>query len=81
MRRPSGTSRARTSPARTSPARTSRTRRVVQALAVVLRLGLAATVLVGPLAAFTVAISENGILPKRGAGLVLFVSLQRQSMS
>lgn len=61
--------------------RISKTRRGLQAMAIAVRLGLTAIVLVGPLAAFTVAISENGIMPKRGAGLVLFVSLQRQSMS
>ena len=61
--------------------RISKTRRGLQAMAIAVRLGLAAIVLVGPLAAFTVAISENGIMPKRGAGFVLFVSLQRQSMS
>ena len=33
------------------------------------------------LAAVTVAATENGLMPKHGAGLVLFVSLQRQSMS
>ena len=61
--------------------RISKTRRGLQAMAIAVRLGLAAIVLVGPLAAFTAAISENGMMPKRGAGLVLFVSLQRQSMS
>jgi hypothetical protein len=37
--------------------------------------------LVGPLAVVAVNTSEGGLMPKRGAGLVLFVSLQRQSMS
>ena len=61
--------------------RISKTRRGLRAMAIAVRLGLTAIVLVGPLAAVTVAISENGMMPKRGAGLVLFVSLQRQSMS
>lgn len=46
-----------------------------------LRLCIATLILVGPLAAFAASTSKDGILPKRGAGLVLFVSLQRQSMS
>lgn len=51
------------------------------ALAAVLRLTLATLALVGPLAAVTMNASDHGLLPKRGAGFVLFVSLQRQSMS
>lgn len=46
-----------------------------------LRLTVAALALVGPLAAVTFQTSEHGLFPKQGAGLVLFVSLQRQSMS
>lgn|GEM_PF-2427273 len=50
-------------------------------LAAVFRLTLATLALVGPLAAVTMNTSDHGLLPKRGAGFVLFVSLQRQSMS
>ncbi len=50
-------------------------------LAAVFRLTLATLALVGPLAAVTIHSSDHGLLPKQGAGFVLFVSLQRQSMS
>ena len=59
----------------------SRLRSVRRALTTGIRLCLATLVLVGPLAAVAVSVSEGGLMPKRGAGLVLFVSLQRQSMS
>lgn len=59
----------------------SRLRRTEGAVVTALRLTVAALVLVGPLAAVTVQTSEHGLFPKQGAGLVLFVSLQRQSMS
>jgi len=42
---------------------------------------LAALLLVGPLAAVTIPSKVGGLLPKQGAGFVLFVSLQRQSMT
>ena len=47
----------------------------------VLRMTLAALLLVGPLAAVTIHAKADGLAPKQGAGIVLFVSLQRQSMS
>lgn len=50
-------------------------------LFVAVRLMVATLALVGPLFAVTATTSEGGLLSKRGAGLVLFVSLQRQSMS
>ena len=46
-----------------------------------LRMTLAALLLVGPLAAVTIHAKADGLAPKQGAGFVLFVSLQRQSMS
>ncbi|MNL76209.1 hypothetical protein D3C87_2021350 [compost metagenome] len=46
-----------------------------------LRLALIAAMFLGPLAALGVAHSDEIAVAKRGAGLVLFVSLQRQSMS
>ncbi|HEX5935435.1 MAG TPA: hypothetical protein VFY63_14835 [Pseudorhizobium sp.] len=59
----------------------SRPRRPRRAIATLLRLTLATLALVGPLAAVTIHQSEGGLLPKQGAGLVLFVSLQRHSMT
>jgi hypothetical protein len=46
-----------------------------------LRLALATLVLVGPLAAVAIGANVRGLVPKQGAGFVLLVSLQRQSMS
>ncbi|MGF0536683.1 hypothetical protein ACQQ2Q_01730 [Agrobacterium sp. ES01] len=46
-----------------------------------LRLALMAVMLLGPLAALGMAKSGEPVIAKQGAGLVLFVSLQRQSMS
>lgn len=46
-----------------------------------LRLALLASIMLGPVAALAVAKSDAIQIEKRGAGLVLFVSLQRQSMS
>ncbi|WP_142521294.1 hypothetical protein [Pseudorhizobium endolithicum] len=45
------------------------------------RLVLATLILVGPLAAVAIGTNVQGLAPKQGAGFVLFVSLQRQSMS
>ena len=59
----------------------SGSRGVRRAFTTGIRLCLATLVLVGPLAAVAVSASEGGLMPKHGAGLVLFVSLQRQSMS
>lgn len=49
--------------------------------ALCLRSALIASLFVGPLVAVGVARSEELKIAKSGAGLVLFVSLQRQSMS
>ncbi|MBO3759580.1 hypothetical protein J5J10_11295 [Ciceribacter sp. L1K23] len=46
-----------------------------------LRLLLLAGIMLGPVAALAIAKSDVIAMEKRGAGLVLFVSLQRQSMS
>lgn len=46
-----------------------------------LRLVLIAALFLGPIAALGIAKSAETGMSKRGAGLVLFVSLQRQSMS
>lgn len=46
-----------------------------------IRLSFATLALVGPLAAIAVTGLDSVDSPKRGAGLVLLVSLQRQSMS
>ncbi|MCJ8517263.1 hypothetical protein ABID21_000001 [Pseudorhizobium tarimense] len=62
-----------------SRSQTSRRRR--PALVALLRVALATLTLVGPLALVTVSSADHGLLPKQGAGFVLFVSLQRQSMS
>ena len=59
----------------------SRSRGPERAIITGIRLCLATLMLVGPLAVVAVNTSEGGLMPKRGAGLVLFVSLQRQSMS
>lgn len=59
----------------------SGTRGLKRAIVTSVRLCLATLILVGPLAAVAVGMSADGLMPKRGAGLVLFVSLQRQSMS
>ncbi|MBC7311741.1 MAG: hypothetical protein H5U11_04520 [Rhizobium sp.] len=49
--------------------------------ALCLRCTLAVGLFLGPLVAVGIARSEEIKLAKNGAGLVLFVSLQRQSMS
>lgn len=49
--------------------------------ALCLRCSLVAALFVAPLVAVGVARSEELKVAKNGAGLVLFVSLQRQSMS
>ncbi|MGV8935943.1 MAG: hypothetical protein ACOH2J_02405 [Allorhizobium sp.] len=46
-----------------------------------LRIVLMAVLFLGPLVALGVSQSDETTVAKRGAGLVLFVSLQRQSMS
>lgn len=46
-----------------------------------LRLALAAALLLGPLVALGASYTDEVNVSKRGAGLVLFVSLQRQSMT
>ncbi|MCM2400329.1 hypothetical protein NBH20_04130 [Rhizobium sp. S153] len=46
-----------------------------------MRMALAATLILGPVLALGVAHSQEFRMEKRGAGLVLFVSLQRQSLS
>ncbi|MBD9371594.1 hypothetical protein IB238_02920 [Rhizobium sp. ARZ01] len=55
---------------------------LLASLAVSLRILVLAALMVAPLAAVTFAAS-NGVLGagKQGAGLVLFVTLQRQAMS
>jgi hypothetical protein len=58
-----------------------RTPRAARLAPTVLRMTLAALLLVGPLAAVTIHAKADGLAPKQGAGFVLFVSLQRQSMS
>ncbi|WP_281977907.1 hypothetical protein [Pseudorhizobium flavum] len=55
--------------------------RAVHLAPTLLRMTLAALLLVGPLAAVTIHAKADGLAPKQGAGFVLFVSLQRQSMS
>ena len=55
--------------------------RVAHLAPTLLRMTLAALLLVGPLAAVTIHAKADGLAPKQGAGFVLFVSLQRQSMS
>ena len=59
----------------------SRTGRGKRLVATGLRLALATLVLVGPLASVAIRANVEGLAPKHGAGFVLFVSLQRQSMS
>ncbi len=49
--------------------------------ALCLRCSLIAALFIGPLVAVGVAHSQELKLARNGAGLVLFVSLQRQSMS
>ena len=61
--------------------RATTTRRRRPALAAFVRVAVATLALVGPLAVVTVSNADSGLLPKQGAGFVLFVSLQRQSMS
>jgi hypothetical protein len=51
------------------------------AFRVFVRVGLAMLALFGPLAMIAATGPEHGLVSKRGAGLVLFVSLQRQSMT
>ena len=46
-----------------------------------LRLFLLSALLLGPLAALGMAKSAEPVIAKQGAGFVLFVSLQRESMS
>lgn len=46
-----------------------------------LRLVLLASLMLGPLVALGLSQTDELKVAKRGAGLVLFVSLQRQSMS
>jgi hypothetical protein len=57
------------------------TARLLSTAASSLRLTLLASIMLGPVAALAVAKSDVIQVEKRGAGLVLFVSLQRQSMS
>ena len=61
--------------------RAPRSTRSVRLVPTLVRMTLAALLLVGPLAAVTIPSKVGGLLPKQGAGFVLFVSLQRQSMT
>ncbi|MBP1852428.1 hypothetical protein [Rhizobium halophytocola] len=57
------------------------TRTISTSARLTLRLAILATLLIGPLAALGVAKAEHPAVGKQGAGFVLFVSLQRASMS
>ncbi len=54
---------------------------LLQSAASGLRIALFAALMLGPLTALGFAKAEGPVIGKAGAGFVLFVSLQRQSMS
>lgn len=55
---------------------------LLTSIAVSLRIAVLTALMVAPLAALSVAASDGSLgIGKQGAGLVLFVTLQRQAMS
>lgn len=54
---------------------------IISAASSGLRLAILCAMLLGPLAALGMAKSAEPVIAKQGAGFVLFVSLQRESMS